>query len=226
MLQVKQAQYIYPPRPNTAIPREMSIKLHTDPTGMWDDWRAQLKYNDSRCVIKLRSDGAIEMWNRHNERMSYNIPIPLEEQLYELHSKLGPGYHMLDGGLIHQKHPHIKDTIVLWDILVDNSQHQIGTTYQERYSKLRSVATGGAYLYGPHHLGQKITQDIFTPNMWPLQEAETAWDLVDAVNASGSIILEGLMLKNPTATLGFGFTEKNNEDWMVRSRISTGRHSF
>jgi hypothetical protein len=62
--------------------------------------------------------------------------------------------------------------------------------------------------------------------MWPLQEAETAWDLVDAVNANGSIILEGLMLKNPTSTLGFGFTEKNNEDWMVRSRISTGRHSF
>jgi len=45
-------------------------------------------------------------------------------------------------------------------------------------------------------------------------------------NCDQSVVLEGIMLKNTQAALQFGFSSKNNEDSMVRSRITTGRHIF
>lgn len=227
MIPVKQSQYIYPPRPNTAIPREMSTQLlESDNKSLWDGWKAQLKYNDTRCLIKLREDGNIELWNRHAERLSYSPPVLMLDGLRHIHSLLGEGYHLLDGGLIHHKHPHIKNTLVLWDLLVLKGEHLIGTTYSDRYQHVLSLTTSDNYIYKGLDFGHSITDDIFVPSMWDLKEATEAWSVVDMANCDQSVVLEGIMLKNTQAALQFGFSSKNNEDSMVRSRITTGRHIF
>lgn len=246
MLTVTPTQYIFPPRSQDAVPRADTSFLGEM------GWIAQLKYNDSRCIIKYLPDGSVELWNRHAERFrTYTAPPQLEEQLLELRNILGLSkseISMIDGGLLHQKHATIKDTIVIWDILVRDGEHLIGTTYNERYDFLTGnrVLNGGTteqwvltLLNGTtHNLGLKFTDNIFMPNSYPPDYWDRLWDFVDNVNAiytrgkpgdknyECKPILEGLFFKDPQGTLEMGFKQKNNDSWQMRSRVPTGRHLF
>lgn len=226
----KEARYIFPPRPDGAIPR-------TDNEIFRDlDWVAQYKYNDTRCLIKLLESGEIQLWNRHAERMrTYHTPLDLQEQLEALRTRedLGiRGYCLFDGGLLDQKHRAIKNTIVIWDILVLDGEHLIGTTYRHRYNKVHALCSGESYKYSGHRLGNKITQDIFVPDLLTPGEWNDAWKTVDEINepylstGEAGPLLEGLVYKDPEAELEFGFKEKNNSSWQARSRVETGRHRF
>lgn len=238
-MKIKTDQYIFPPRPQTAIPRD---DLETFATL---DWIAQLKYNDSRCLVKYLPDGTIELWNRHAERFrTYTAPDSLIEELHEVAETLGlklGKLHLLDGGLLDQKHVAIKDTIVIWDILVRDGEHLLGTTYQERYEMLRSTPYGDRYqkwTFDDFNLGIKFTTNIFMPENYDHEDWNKLWTLVDEINAPYTHgkpgdpdyeikpIIEGIVLKDPEGTLSLGFKERNNEDWMVRSRVQTGRHRF
>lgn len=141
MLAVKETQYIFPPRSQDAIPLEDAC-LFADL-----GWEAQLKYNDSRCLVKFKSGGIPELWNRHAERFrTYTAPDWLLGQLEAVHEKLGLSkneWSLLDGGLLDSKHVAIKDTIVIWDILVRDGQHLLGTTYKDRYEWVHERLTGG-----------------------------------------------------------------------------------
>lgn len=238
-MQVKTDQYIFPPRAAEAIPRE-----HTDFLADLG-WIAQLKYNDSRCNIKY-CDNDIELWNRHAEKFrSYHCPDHLKQELRMIGERLGvkPGtITILDGGLLDQKHSLVKDTIVLWDILALNNEHLIGTTYGERYDRLHKI-TNGTWTHevptmGPVEFGLKLTKSVFVPESYTHEYWDELWDLVYKVNAPYTIgtpnsanyeikpILEGLVLKDEQGKLEFGFREKNNDSWLCRSRIQTGRHRF
>lgn len=243
-MQVQPDQYVFPPRSKDAIPR-----ADTEIFGMLG-WVAQLKYNDSHALIKYCQNGAIELWNRHAERFrTYHAPSELIEQLDELGATLGikPGtVTILDGGLLDQKHVAIKDTIVIWDILVFNNKHLIGTTYNERYQQvldISSLETPERYLYEnkshePIPLGYKFTPDILIPQCWEPCDWDNCWDLIATVNAPYTTgtpgspnydckpVIEGLVFKDPNGVLELGFKESNNDSWMMRSRVMTGRHRF
>jgi hypothetical protein len=205
-------------------------------------------------MIKYLPDGHIELWNRHGERFrSYTAPEWLLEQLDQARETLGlqaGELHLLDGGLIDQKHAAIKDTIAIWDILVQNGEQLLGTTYAERYPLITgqrrrilegTEATDWYYsheTHGPISLGIALTQNILVPRNIPDTEWDKAWDTVTTVNAPytkgtpGSPnyeikpLLEGLVLKDPHQPLKPGFRENNNDSWMMRSRVQTGRHLF
>lgn len=233
-------QYIYPPRAQNAIPRA--------DTEIFSDlgWIAQFKYNDSRCIIKYCPDGTVELWNRHAERFrTYHLPDHLREQLQTLRALLGLNPHktsMLDGGLLDQKHQAIKDTIVIWDILVRDDQHLIGTTYSDRYDQLLPHADQPwVYEHSKHapiNFGNSFTQDTFIPISWEAPLWPEVWNTVETVNAPWTIgkpndpdyqikpVLEGLFFKDPNGTLEMGYREKNNDSWQIRSRVHTGRHRF
>lgn len=229
-MKVTPDQYIYPPRPDKAIPR--------DQTEILGDmgWLAQLKYNDTRCLVKYLPNGTAQLWNRHGEQIrSYTCPDWLQEQLQALREalELDPkGYHLLDGGLLDQKHRAIKDTIVIWDILVRNGEHLLNTQYQHRYNTIAKDAQMPWHWDGEKFglTWNKETDHIFLPELWPHQTWPDLWDMVARINKPYENIcgplLEGLVFKRPTGELGMGFTEKNNADWIMRSRVTTGRHTF
>lgn len=251
-MQVKTDQYIFPPRADQCIPKDDTDFLASM------DWLAQFKYNDSRCIIKYTEHGDVELWNRHAERFrSYTPPDYLIEELHELREILclqPDQISMLDGGLLDQKHQAIKDTIVIWDILVKNDEQLLGTTYLHRYNTLHDIAQrrferghtcNWLYEHGttpPIKFGtcfSNISQpNIFIPGNWPSNEWNEAWKIVEMVNAPFTKgkpgdttyeikpVLEGLVFKNPNGQLAMGYSEKNNSDWMIRSRVQTGRHRF
>jgi hypothetical protein len=240
-IQANPNQYIYPPRSQDCIPRNQTDIFKSL------NWIAQYKYNDSHCLVKYCPNGNIELWNRHAERFrSYNLPDHLQTQLANIGERLGhqPGHlTILDGGLLDQKHRAIKDTIVIWDMLVINGQHLIGTTYQNRYDRLAQISSLETWDYkhashAPVSFGQLLTTDVFMPNNIAAADWDTAWDLVYMVNQPFTTgkpnqpnydckpVLEGLVFKDPHGTLSMGFKEKNNDSWMIRSRVTTGRHQF
>jgi hypothetical protein len=241
MLTVTPDQYIFPPRSQDAIPRADTEVFKAL------DWIAQLKYNDSHALIKYCADGEIQLWNRHAERFrTYYPPAELIEELRMIGDRLGvePGaVTILDGGLLDQKHQAIKDTIVLWDILVHNNQHLLGTTLDSRYVQLFAAATTDPWIYehpkhAPQEFGLKFTPNVFIPRNWEPCMWDHMWELVATVNAPFTHgtpkdtnyeikpVLEGLVFKDPLGVLEMGFKEKNNDSWMMRSRVPTGRHAF
>lgn len=231
-MKIQENQYIYPPRAKECTPRK-ETQIYKDL-----GWLAQFKYNDTRCLIKLKEDGRVELWGRHAERLKYTPSVDLQDQLQEIRNQL-PGYCLLDGGLLHSKHPAIKHTIVIWDILVKDSEHLISTTYKNRYQSLildlvfKSDNCKSKDLQNYSHegftLGMKFTDDIFIPYNIQPNEWEMAWDMVDNINTlypNNGPLIEGLVFKDLEGELEYGFNEKNNSTWMSRSRVPTGRHAF
>jgi len=221
----KETGYIWPPRAEGATKRGDYAIFESR------GWIAQYKYSDTRSLIKCKADGRIELWNRHAERAKYHTPLQLQEQLEQIHNTLGPGYHLLDGGLLDQKHKAIKNTIAICDTPVKDSEHLIGTTYKHRYNIIQTLTTNEPYTFNNHHLGQQITQDILTPINYGPNDWEQCWNIIDTINtpylAEGcGPLIEGLVFKDPNGELEFGFSEKNNASWMCRSRVETGRHRF
>lgn len=241
-MKVSSEHYIFPPRAKSVIP--------PSEVGYLKDlgYMAQLKYNDTHILVKYnrnwRSEKRIEFWDRHGNRLrSYQPGDELIEQLIEVGDKLGLSneeWSLLDGGLLDSKHPSLRDTVVLWDMLVVNGDHLRGSTYNERYARLVAPFGDTIWYYTnpmkpdihpPVDFGIKATDNIFMPKSY-----YDGWDqlfeigkMVNAPFCQGdkiSLLIEGIVLKDGTGKLESGRKEQNNGDWMVRSRFATGRHLF
>lgn len=246
---VQADKYIFPPRSTDAIPLADAKIFATL------GWIAQIKYNDGRALIKYAPGKPPELWNRHGERFrTYTAPNWLLTELEHVAKLLNldpDQWTLLDGGLLDQKHQAIKDTIVIWDILVMNGKHLLGSTYQDRYDFLIGNLCGEnpePWMYSPPHkkhepldMGLQVTNNILMPrNIAPNPETwQKTWDtLITTANAPYQVgkpgdknydlkpVIEGLVFKNPLGQLERGFKEKNNSQWMIRSRVETGRHRF
>lgn len=221
--------YLYPPRAQDAIPFA-AADFFAD-----QGWQAQLKYNDSHCLIKY-TPTSIQLWNRHGQPLAYTPSPELYAQLNTLRDKLNiTGWTLLDGGLLHAKHTAIKHTLVLWDLLVHNGSHLLGSTYASRYDFLvgKLDTTESWYYRHPNHsdlnLGIKATPDILIPRNYTTYPTwQTLWDttITTANKPYPQPVLEGLVFKNLTGTLENGLREKNNAHWLCRSRVTTRRHQF
>jgi hypothetical protein len=227
-MKVTETHYIFPPRAEHCIPR--------NDADMYFDlgWKAQIKYNDTRLLIKYLPNGKVELWNRHGMRVSYTPPDTLIQQLNDIRDKLDiQDLTILDGGLLDSKHPAIKDQIVIWDMIVHNTNHLLGTTYEERYQRILGIGEG-SHLYDPPHkkhptldIGVSITTDIFCPRWYDRTQYGRIWEIVQIANAPfPSPVFEGSVIKDPTGILEIGFKVKNNTNWQVKSRVKTGRHQF
>lgn len=242
-MKVLEERYIFPPRAKMVMP--------PSEIGYLQDlqFMAQLKYNDTHILVKYLpgwdTEKNIEFWDRHGERLrSYQPQDEVLDQLIFVGKALGMEsgeWSLLDGGLMDRKHPGLRDVIVLWDILVINGEHLLGTTYKERYSRLVTPFGNETWWYTnnmkpdihpPVDFGIRATDHILMPRCY-YGEWDKLWETVHMVNApfvkdDGGIspLLEGLVLKLGGGTLESGFRMNNNSSWLVRSRVSTGRHAF
>ncbi len=230
MLSVQSTQYIFPPRAEHCTPKDQ-VDTYFDM-----GWKAQIKYNDTRCLIKYLPNDKVELWNRHGMRINYTPTQRLNDQLNKIRQDLQlTDWSLLDGGLLDSKHPAIKDQIVIWDIIVRNGTHLLGTSYQERFEQIQKIGSGSHY-YQPYHgkhaaldIGISLTKDVFCPRWYTREIYNHLWELVTTANKpfpQSSPVFEGCVIKDPTGILEMGFKTKNNTTWMAKSRVTTGRHKF
>lgn len=229
-------RYFYPPRAVNSIPPGEHGFLADS------GWVAQFKFNDSHALFQYEGPGKYVIHDRHAKRLSFTPSEQLDAELKALYETLDlKGECWLDGGVLDSRHPSLKDTVVIWDILAEDGKNLYNTKYSDRHARLLECVPEGEHCDGVLYfemfgapVGKCFSSKVFMPESYGSECWDGMWKTVYAVNeqcplnAQGkkSPLLEGLMFKSPDGLLKAGFTEKNNSDWMCRSRVQTGRHLF
>ena len=165
-------------------------------------------------LIYILPDGKIRFFTRKKTPLPrYKAPAALLKSLHAL--KLKPGFfHVLDGGLLHYKTERVKNTIVLWDILVHESQFLTGTGYGERYKLLEKIT--GKPKTAVRLDGIKIALKI-APSLWLAPLLEGDWKKLYQ-ESSALPEIEGLVLKDPKEPLKRALKPEENARWQIRAR--------
>lgn len=203
-------KYIYPPRPETKIP---SSSLETfDKMGKFI---AQPKLNGSSMEVYTNGK-TITLMNRHKEPIACKMD---KGELLALFS--GENEMILCGEYMNKnqkdetgKYWNLK--YVIWDIIMYNGQHLIGTTFEERYQLLEKLFPGKPV---KKHLHQ-ISENVFRVNA-----IKTGFKKVfDEITKYD--MYEGLVMKRIDGKLENGTTEKNNVRTQIKCRKETKNYNF
>jgi len=206
-------RYLFPPRPKNAVP-------DTD-LDSWDNdtLLAQPKINGSNCIIFTNGERLIVM-NRHGQYLT-NFLIPSEE-IYKLF-KLDIGKWLVLNGEYLNKSKQDENSLlfnhklVIFDILVYNSEYLIGKSFIERVELLDSI-------YGTVDSDKKYLYSI-SDNIYRVKTYQKDFKLIFD-NLTKIDMIEGLVLKRKSAKLEIGITENNNSKSQFKSRKVTKNYRY
>jgi ATP-dependent DNA ligase len=196
-------RYIYPPRPkNPVSPKDLDF---------WDNGSllSQAKLNGSNTLI-FSDKTTFRVMNRHNQPLSnFKIKSEVESLLSKMdgHSVINGEY--LNKGKLDQFGNRFVDKLVIFDILVKESQYLIGSTVQERVNIMNES-------FNPQESKWEYIDQV-SENIFMVKSYTDGFsDLFDKVTKID--MMEGLVLKRKSAKLEMGTTEDNNSKWMIKSR--------
>lgn len=205
---------IYPPHPALAWkPSEVHPLA---------GYAAQYKYNDWHTLIYFFPDDSIRFYTRKKTPFaSYHPPHAMLAELRRL--KLPKGqFHVLDGGLMHHRTERIRNTIVLWDVLVYGSEYLVGARLEERYGLLEKICDKPTETV---LINQVPVALRISPHLWlaPLLRGDFK-QLFERTSRVPE--LEGLVLKKLEAPLEHYVRQENNARWQIRVRKPAKAYSF
>jgi len=224
---------MYPPRPKLSIPPSK--------VGDYEEkgFVAQLKYNGTRTLVEMGPGSEIKLWTRHREpHKAYELSEALRADLLAIYQTGDTNKTLVfDAELMHSKTKGLKDTLILFDLLVCDSEYYIGMPMLGRYSMLNDIL--GEPDEWEEETGRKIAAkcrlfeynekdevtERYLDRVWV---AETFYHNFADVYQSRIDMdeIEGLVLKNPRAPLDRGFSEANNQDWLIRCRKPSKNYGF
>jgi hypothetical protein len=213
MIRVQSLPPIYPPRPWGAIPPESVSRYR--------GYIAQYKFNDIRLLISIGPDGVVSLQTRKRQPLkSFGIDERLCRQFARLRTKRGKLY-LLDGGVLRSGFgPEQRKAVVLWDLLVYESQYLLGTTYEERYRLLSNLCVNPRKIEAA--TGHETALEV-GPDLWLARNFTSDFTRRFEMTRKMDEI-EGLVLKDPRGKLEWGAREENNGDWQIRVRKPSARH--
>jgi ATP-dependent DNA ligase len=206
-------RYIFPPRPKNAIP--------DSELNFWDNGSliGQPKLNGSNCVIF--TDGQrINTMNRHGERLT-NFRIDPEEifNIYKCEKGqwLAINGEYMNKSKMDEHGQTFNHKLVIFDILVQDSNYLVGKTFEERIILLDELygtkECEKDYLYG-------ISENIYRVKSYD-NNFKTIFDKLTPID-----MIEGLVMKRRTARLELGTTENNNIKSQLKCRKATKNYKY
>lgn len=199
--------YMYPPRPEIAVP--------IGSIGMYEQrgWIAQAKKNGTCTLLVVGPDGMVP-YDRHGQvQKLWRGPPPAMER--RIRSALPPGWSALVGEALHSKVPGIRDTLYLFDVLAVGGRTLTGTRLSERLDALKLMFPGGETTPTHRDLGDGLlVARSFKAGFRPLFDS-----------IIGNPEDEGLVMKDPGATLSNPFKEGSNAGWQAKCRKPTKNYS-
>ena len=206
-------RYVYPPRPKNAI--------HSDDLTFWDNGSliAQPKLNGSNTTIYTNGEQVITM-NRHVSRLT-NFQISLDE-IKSLYRGSSGQWLVINGEYLNKSKQDenrlvFNHKLVIFDILVHNSDYLVGQTFEQRIKLLDE-------LYGQKDCEKPYLYSI-SDNVYRVKSFDTGFkSLYDQLTPIDMI--EGLVLKRKNAKLEIGNTENNNTKSQLKARKPTKLYKF
>lgn len=205
-------KYIYPPRPETKVaPASLDVfeKMNV--------YLAEPKLNGSSMQIYFSEGGKeIKLMNRHKQPIECKIDKKELAALYR-----GKGEMVLCGEYMNKNQKdetgkpwNIK--YVIWDVIVFDGMHLLGTTFDFRYGLLQIMFPDNPV---KKHLHQ-ISENCFRVNsvksdFKKIYDDITKWDMY-----------EGLVMKRIDGKLENGTTEGNNTRTQIKCRKGTKNYNF
>jgi hypothetical protein len=189
--------YLTPPRPENAIPPSRLKTFERK------HWIAQIKKNGTNSVIFVSPEKKVTAMGRHNNEHKQWQFTPESAAIFK--ALPGTGWYVINAELMHSKVPGIRDINYIHDVLVEDGDYLLGTTYAQRYSRLLMLFL---------HNNTEMTQSHFAldRNTWLVRNHPQGFrELFDSLSAPED---EGLVLKN---TLG-RLAPKDNSGWNVKCR--------
>jgi len=176
-------QYLWPPRPEHIIPPGLLNYYETL------HWICQVKKNGTCLVLFFRRDELIVQTRHGTPPKTWALTPTLRSALSGRFNQ----WTVLVGELLHHKGPRIKDTIYLFDLLVDSGRHLVGTTLADRLARLQAMFPRQA--------------DCLSTGAY--QTADRLWIAKTYLSGFSKLFNgltmpedEGLVLKDPQAKLG------------------------
>lgn len=202
-----QYAYLFPPRPENKIPREM--------IGYYEKkgYIAQVKKNGTCTVVFCKGDEVIFKTRHADEDHKAWSPEPATRKFFQGRGD-GKTWNVFVGELLHSKTPHIKHQLCLFDMIVKDGVQLVGTSLAQRLKMLEAeVGTG------------ERTGDRYQvhPSVNRLHSYVKGFDwLFNHLKPED----EGIVMKDPNALMTACFTASANSNSQVKSRIVHKNYAF
>ena len=211
-------RYLWPPRPETKIaPTDLGV---IESMGWW----GQAKFNGTCTVIYVpaakepfpASRGSVAM-GRHGPDHVLDWQPGASWQAFE--AALDGGWHVFVGELLHSKGVGVKDTIVLFDMLVEDGDYLVGKTLYDRFNRLERLLK--AYNSEPQI---ELTHREYNQGVWLVENRARAFRLWFDTEAPAMV--EGLVFKDKNSKLRLCSRASANAGGQVKCRKPKANVSF
>jgi len=202
--------YLYPPRAGHVITSDL---LH-----MYEErgWVAQYKKNGTSTTITIDPLGNVKFMTRHaTAHKAWQCPTWLQVALLQYFP--AKRWTMIIAELLHNKTPSIKDTLYIYDVIVYQNTHLIGSTFNGRQKILDGIF--------PHEGKEADSHWEISAGIWRAKNLTSGFHKAFADIADPKID-EGLVVKDPAAKLKWCNKAENNTSWQVKCRYPTKNSQF
>ena len=208
-------RYLWPPRPETKIaPTDLGA------IEKMGDWWGQAKMNGTNCTLYVPAKGTFAQtvaMGRHGP--DHKLDWQPGEAWQAFAQTLAGGWYVFVGELLHSKGVGVRDTIVLFDLLVDDGEYLVGVTYAERFARLRELLDH--YNRDPR---MEVTHHEYNEGVWLIQNRARAFRLW--FDAPAPAMVEGLVFKQKNARLKLCCRATANAGWQAKCRQPKANVSF
>jgi hypothetical protein len=201
-------EYMFPPRPEIAFPREG--------LGMYEtmEYACQAKKNGT-CTLLVIGPSSMTAYDRHG-KIQKAWRGPTQTMAQRIRDRLPGGWSALVGEALHSKVPGIRDVLYVFDVIALGGKVLDGTTFKERQKVIRDMFKGGV---------DHLTHRDVGNGLWIAKNYIMGFDKLYS-NIITNPEDEGLVVKNPNAKLVNPFKEGSNSNWQAKCRKPTKNYGF
>ena len=202
-------EYLWPPRPENAIPR--NTLAYYERKG----WAATFKMNGTCNLIGVSPERKLKCMTRHNA--AHKMWAPTTESSAAFQSLPGKGWFVFVAELMHSKVPGLRDLNYIHDILVADGESLEGASWTDRQALL-----AGLFLKGGE--AETISHYVLDDHAWLAKNHTSGFAaLFDGIDKPEH---EGLVLKNPKSVLLPCSKQTTNAAWSVKCRRPHKNYAF
>lgn len=208
MLKYTQYGYVWPPRPENAIPDTMLDSYEEK------GWSGQVKKNGT-CSLAFSNGTDVVFKTRHNEDHKAWTPGAEHKAFFKSLSRDGQ-WCVFEAELLHSKGNSVKNTWYIFDIIVWQGDYLVGTTFNQRQALLQEIFKGKLKEGNADHW-------VIEDKIWlakPIKDFRKTWEgLVHSED-------EGIVLKDPNAKLKLCNKQNSNAGWQLKCRRPHKNYGF